>query len=393
MARRLAPLVPRVSTLSRDETTMEMPNAVAHESREAASPSTSAARVLKATATFWLSEAGRKTALLRGQDARARQDITIDVSIARLHLVSVDAAGVARLKLRPRYERDKDQEIVCIDAAPTYDTPPTLDQLLADAARNFELGGLYEGMRRAVRDQRDEAERDLRDRFTQAFLADPTQRALPHPAPSPTRCFVLIDGRRRLFDSTKDEGIAREVPREAHKRFRADLRARREKNQQAGAAQRALHDAKREAIAIWIEAHGTPDQQARQRAGVLPFHEAIDAMTDVVFAPLRPRPLYERNGAADLQRHLRATLPAYADVMIAPSDLSVSSSDATTATRAQWALLEELRAAIPSATVTLRAHRLSWRRDSRAPSLAIFSVSVIVKEGLFTLRREFTAPD
>lgn len=372
---------------------MEMPNAVAHEPPPAASHPGLAARVLKATATFWLSEAGRKTALLRGQDAQARQDIAVEVPIGRLHLVSVDAAGVARLKLRPRYERDKSQEIVCIDAAPTYDTPPILDQLLADAARNFELGGLYEGMRRALREQRDEEERDLRTRFTQAFLADLTQRALPHPAPSPTRCFVLIDGRRRLFDATKDEGVARELPPEAHKRFRADLRARRQMNQQTGAAQRALHDAKRKAIAIWIAEHGTPDQQARQRAGVLPLHEAIEAMANVVFAALGKRPLYERNGAADLQRHLRATVPAYAEVTVAPSDLIVSSSDATSATCAQWALLEELRAAVPLATVTLRVHRLSWRRDSRAPSLVIYSVSVIVKEGLFTLRREFTAPD
>lgn len=371
---------------------MQIVNTATREPSELATATPLAARVLKATATYWLSEAGRKVALVHGQDARARQDVAIDVPMARLHLVAVDAHGLARLKLQPRYERDKDMEIVRVDAAPIYDTPPTIDQLLADAARNFELGGLYEGMRRVTREQRDERERDLRARVTQAFLADSTQRALPHPAPTPTRCYVLTDGRRRLFDSTKDEGVARELPPEAHKRFRADLRARRDRNQQASAAQRALHEAKVEALGVWIAARGTPDQQARQRAGVLPFHEGIEAMTDAAFARLGERPRYERNGAAELQRHLRAASPTYAEVTIDPRDLAVSSSEATSATAAQWALLEELRTAMPSATVTLRAHRLSWRRDSRAPSLTIFSVSVLVKDGLFTLRREFTAP-
>jgi hypothetical protein len=351
------------------------------------------ARTLPVTAIYWLSEEGRKAALLAGQDGRARQAITIDVPHARLHLVSVDAAGIARLKLRPRYERDVEQRIVRFDTAPTYDAPPTIEDLFAHAARNYELERLYGSERAAARMQRVDAERDLRARTAQAFLTDPSQRAIVHPAPTPARCYVLTEKGRRLFDTASDEGIARELPPEAHKRFRADLRARAEKNRQERAAQQALHESKKASIAIWIAEHGTADQRARQAAGVLPLDEAIEAFTDQVFAPAGARPRYVRDGVARLQQHLRTWSTTYADVTIAASDLVVASTEPATATQLQWTLMQELRTALRLATVRLRAHRLSWRRDDRAPALTVFSVAVTQKEGLFTLRREYAAPD
>lgn len=366
---------------------------VVHENTIPTTERSPAARTLAATATYWLSEAGRKAALLAGQDGRARQDIRLDIPVARLHLVSVDAHGVARLKLRPRYERDAAQRIVRIDLAPTFDVPPTLDDLFALAARNYELERIHESERTAARTQRLEAERELRTRVARAFLADPAQRALPHPAPSPTRCYVMTEHGRRLFDASADEGVARDLPPEAHRRFRADLRARAERNRQERAAQQALHQAKREAIAAWIAAHGTPDQQARQQAGVLPFAEAIEALTTHVFAAAGDRAQYQRDGAHRLQQHLRDSSPSYAETIIAPHDLVVTSTEAATASPAQWRFMEELRAALPLATVRLRTHRLSWRRDMRAPHLVVFSVSVTQKDGLFTLRREYAAPD
>lgn len=354
---------------------------------------TTVARTLPVTAIYWLSEEGRKAALLAGQDGRARQAITIEVPHARLHLVSVDAAGIARLKLRPRYERDTEQRIVRFDTAPTYDAPPTIEDLFAHAARNYELERLYGSERTAARMQRVDAERDLRVRAAQAFLNDPGQRAIVHPAPTPTRCYVLTEKGRRLFDTASDEGLARALPPEAHKRFRADLRARAEKNRQERAAQQALHESKKAAIAIWIAEHGTPDQRARQAAGVLPLDEAIEALTDQVFVPAGDRPRYVRDGVARLQQHLRTWSTTAADVTIAASDLVVASTEPATATQAQWTLMQELRTALPLATVRLRAHRLSWRQDERAPALTVFSVAVTQKEGLFTLRREYAAPD
>jgi hypothetical protein len=365
----------------------DMPSDASRESRA------TSARTLPVTAIYWLSENGRKAALLAGQDGRARQAITVDVPLARLHLVSVDAGGIARLKLRPRYERDAEQRIVRFDTAPAYDAPPTIEDLFSHAARNYELERLYESERTAARMQRVDAERELRARTAQAFLADPNQRAIVHPAPTPTRCYVLTEKGRRLFDTASDEGLARELPPEAHKRFRADLRVRAEKNRQERAAQQALHESKKAAIAIWIAEHGTPDQRARQAAGVLPLDEAIEALTDHVFASAGDRPRYLRDGVARLQQHLRRWSATYAEITIAASDLVVASTEPATATQAQWTLMEELRTALPLATLRLRAHRLSWRRDERAPALTVFSIAATQKEGLFTLRREYAAPD
>src|SRR3712207_4451965 len=76
------------------------------------SPTTSdAARALTVTATYQLSEEGRKASLLAGGDGRAVQQVTLQVPTNRLHLVSVDAQGVARLKLRPHYHLEGERVI------------------------------------------------------------------------------------------------------------------------------------------------------------------------------------------------------------------------------------------------------------------------------------------
>jgi len=352
----------------------------------------SAPHTLRVAAAYWLSEAGRKAALLAGQDGQARQTLTIDVPVARLHLVTVDERGVPRLKLQPRYERGAGDQIVRIASAPTYDSPPTLEELFAFAAHNYELERLYEAQGSAAKTQRAEAERELRARIAQAFLSDPAVRALPHPAPTPTRCFVLADRRRLLFDLNTDQGFARELPPEAHRRFRADLRARRERNQETHKAQLELHQEKRRAIAAWISASGTPDQQARLAAGVLPLDEAIEAMTEQAFAAASQYARYARDGAARLQTYLRQHA-GYGDATVTSGDLIVTTAPAATATQGQWNTLQELRGALPDATVFLRTHRLAWRRDPRAPTLTLHSAVAVQRSGLFTLRREYAAPD
>jgi hypothetical protein len=128
-----------------------------------------ASRTLAATATYLLSEEGRKASLLSGGDGRAVQELTIDVPASRLHLVSVDADGVARLKLRPRYQRDGERGVIRVDAPPMYDAPPTLDELFREAARNHQLEEAYHQARRAARTKRRDGERGRRARIAQAF--------------------------------------------------------------------------------------------------------------------------------------------------------------------------------------------------------------------------------
>jgi hypothetical protein len=345
------------------------------------------ARTLRVTAMYLLSETGRKASLLDGGDGRAEQVMDVAVPSHRLHLVTVDGEGHARLKLRPRYDVRPDGRVMQINASPVYDRPPTLDDLFLSAARNHELERAYlaqGGRRGRPRD----AQRDLRAQLAQAFLHDPTQRALLHPPPSAKRCHLLSVNGRMWFDADRDEPPARDVPAEAHRRFRADERARRERNLEERARRLALHEEKKRFIAEWIATRGARDQQERQAAGLLPMPEAIEAIADEAFGPLREWPRYVRNGPEALQAHLRH-YPKYENVLVAEVDVAVADSDATTATREQWARAQEARSSLLDATVTLRSHRLIWRRDPTAPSLLLHGLLVVRTVGPLVLRREF----
>ena len=141
-----------------------------------------------------------------------------------------------------------------------------------------------------------------------AFLADPTRRALAHPTPSPKRCLVETEDGRIFFDANADPAPAKDVPAEAHRRFRDDLRVTREQNLKTRAEQLAQHEEKKKFAADWIAAHGTPDQQVRQAAGVLSIEEAIDAMTDYAFGPLADRPRYVPDGVSRIQEALKGRI-------------------------------------------------------------------------------------
>ena len=220
-------------------------------------------RALRVTVTYQLSEQGRKASLLAGGDGRAVQQITVTVPAARLHLVSVDPKGVARLKLRPSFELDAQQRVIIKDTPPTYDAPPTPDDLFREAARNHQLERAYHLERSAEKAKHREVDVDLRTEVARAFLNDRTQRAVERPTPAPTHCFLVAESGRRLrFDVRLDEGSARDVPPEAYRRFTADLRARRERGRQQRCMDATQYDGKRQFIAEWIRTHGTSDQQA-----------------------------------------------------------------------------------------------------------------------------------
>jgi len=354
-----------------------------------APPGADTATALAVTVTYLLSEEGRKASLLAGGDGRARQDLTVHVPAHRLHLVTVDLEGVARLKLRPRYEQlDGEPRVRRIDEPPTYDTPPAIEDLFRDAARNHQLERAYETQRRAEKERRRDAGRERREQVAQAFLADHTQRALVHPAPTPKRCYIGTQTGRILFDVSTDVGGARDIPPEAHRRFRADLRARRDRNLEERAAQLALHEEKKRVIAAWVAAHGTPDQQAREAAGVLPMDEAIEAMTGQAFAALGNRPPYVHDGIERLQAYL-SRFPEHAGVALTREDLLVTSANVDRMTAAQFSLVQEVRALMPEATVTLRRHTLAWKRNSRIALPPVFGILVTQRVEPFTFRREY----
>jgi hypothetical protein len=357
-------------------------------------PSTAASsepRTLRVQAIYTLSESGRKASLLVGGNGRADQTIDLDVPGNRLHLVTVDADGHARLKLRPRYDTKPDGRIARIDASPVYDTLPSIDDLFLAAAKNHELERAYT-TRGSRRERQRQDQRELRSRLAEQFLLCPEMRAAVHPPPSKTRCYLIAETGRILFDADRDDPPARGVPEEAHRRFRADERVRREQNLGEHTRRLALHEEKKRFIAEWIAANGSQDQRERQAVGLLPVTEAVEAIANEAFAPLQQWPRYERNGAAVLQAHLRQ-YPQYKDAIVAEQNLAVTDVNASEATASQWQAVQRAKALLPEATVTLRAHRLTWRADVNAPTATVYGLLLVVNSGPVTVRREFSVPD
>lgn len=355
-------------------------------------PSTEGARTLTVAADYRLSQAGQKAALLTGDDGRAEQHVTLAVPATRLHLVRVTARGMAHLKLRPQFRLNAEQRIVRVNARPVYDHPPTLDELLQDAARNHELEHAFYGQQATTNTGRREAHLQWLEETAQEFLADPTRRAILHPAPTARQCAIQTTKGLVHFDVHRNAGVARQVPPDALRRFQNDRRIR-----QGQAVIQCEHDVavqaeRREAMEAWILAHGTPDQRERLAAGVLPRSEWLAAVADIAFAPVAGLPIYDANGARCLQAFLRER-PAFASAVVTHDDLVVATKPLAAATPVQWAWFQHMRRAFPHADVKLRERELSWSRDRQAPHHRSVAIVVTIREGVIKLRREFAVPD
>jgi hypothetical protein len=357
------------------------------------SPATERNRALRVSATYALSEEGRKASLLSGGDGRAVQQVTLSVPAERLHLVKVDEKGVARLKLRPRFELDAEQQVRVTDALPTYDVPPTPDDLFRDAARNHQLERAYQAERAAERLKQRESDSDLRAAVAREFLADPARRPAERPRPTPAHCFLILEGGRRLrFDVSLDAGLAREVPVEAYRRVQRDRQAERERRRQQWSSDLAVHDEKKRFTAAWVAEHGTPDQKTRHAARVLPAEEVVQAIADKAFAVLGERPRYIGIDYVRLQAHVRG-FPAHRNAVLTPTDVTVTVANAAGVTAEQWKVVELIKEILPDAEIVVRSHAVGWKGDPKLPALTAFGVRVTRKIGPFILKREYAAPD
>jgi hypothetical protein len=349
-------------------------------------------RTLTVNADYRLSEVGRKASLLNGGNGRAEQHVKIAVPLTRLHLVHVDGNGIARLKLRPQFKMADDHRVIKIKLAPVYDHPPTIDELFQDAARNHELERVYHTQGTTAHAAKREALNEWRNQVALEFLNDPNRRAVVYPPPSKRRCQVMTDRGPVHFDVKRDTGVARQVPLEAFRRFENDIRIRHGQGADQRSRNLARHAERVAMMREWIAVHGTADQRERLAAGVLPFQEFLDALTDLTFQPLSHLTPYRLDGVVRLQEQLRQ-LSRRADAVVAPNELSVVTRLLPTATARQWALATEIRHAIPGAQVQLRERSLAWTRDAHAPKLRIVSALVTVRVGVLLLRREFHVPD
>jgi hypothetical protein len=349
-------------------------------------------RTLPVVAIYHLSEEGRKASLLAGGDGRALQEVKVQVPTNRFHLVNVDADGQARLKLRPQYNVNQNQEIVRNDASPVFDHVPSVDDLLKHAARNHQLEGAFRAEQAERQRKRKETGFEAHQKLAEHFLADPALRAMEHPRPTTRKCFLATkSGRKVLFDAKRDMGIARQVPAEASRRFDRDYEVRREKNSEKRSRELALHVERDGFVAEWIAQHATPEQRDRHARGLLPVKEVVDVVADATFAVAKDKPQYVRNGVDQFQEYIRQ-FPQYASAVVTKDSLIIDSANAESASESQWALIRELQVLLPDARVTLRRQRLSWALDLNAPALTVFFVLVTQQVGPFLTRREFLAP-
>jgi hypothetical protein len=273
-----------------------------------------------------------------------------------------------------------------------YDAPPTVDELYRAAAKNHELEAAYHAQRTALKAKRTDDDRVRRQSLAETFFADKALRAASHPPPTPKTCYVVTDRGGVLFDVSTDQGLAKDVPPEAHRRFRADQRAYQEKVRQDQIAQAALHEEKKRFIAEWIAANGTEEEKARHAAGVLPMAEAVARITDHVFAPVGTRSVYVHDGAQRLQDFIRQITGDTA-VVVTPADVVARSAHAVMASAEEWAAIREIQERLPEAHAVLRHHLLLSRRHQGVPSLVIIGALVTLKHGPFVLRREYIVSD
>ena len=354
-------------------------------------PPIEAARTLSVTADYRLSEAGRKASLLAGGDGRVEQRVKIAVPTTRLHLVHVDGNGVARLKLRPQFKLNPDQRIVKIKLAPVYDYPPTIDELFQDAARNHEFERTYHAQRAASQTTQRQTYDEWRNQVALNFLGDSNRRAVVYPAPTARRCQIMTERGAVHFDARRDPGALKQVPVEAFRRFDADIRMRHARGAEQRAQNEAVHVDKQEMMRAWVETHGSSDQRQRLHAGVFPFDEYLDAVTDETFRSLAHLELYRHDGVVRLQAHWRE-VGSQSQVVVTPGELTVTTRPLPTATPDQWALMQEIHAALGDANVQLRERSLGSRRHPDAPKLKLVTALVTTKVGPLLVRREFHVP-
>ena len=349
-------------------------------------------RTLSVTADYRLSEVGRKASLLNGGNGRAEQRVKVSVPLTRLHLVHVDANGVARLKLRPQFRMSADHRVIKVKLAPVYDHPPTIDELFQDSARNHELERAYHAQRTTAQAARRETLDEWRNQVALEFLGDPNRRAVVYPPPSKRRCQVMTDRGPVHFDAKRDMGVARQIPLEAFRRFDNDVRISHGRGADQRSRNLARHAQRQQMMHEWVAIHGSLDQRERLAAGVLPFEEFIEALTEITFRPLSHLTPYQTDGAARMQEQLRH-LPGHADVIVTASEVSVVTHLLPTASAIQWSLVNEIRSVIPGAQVQLRERSLAWTRDADAPKVRLVSTLVTTRVGPVLLRREYQVPD
>jgi hypothetical protein len=98
-------------------------------------------------------------------------------------------------------------------------------------------------------------------------------------------------------------------------------------------------------------------------------------MADIAFRALADRPRYAHDGVEQMRAHVQQWTGRTRH-HVTERDFVVFGHPVRTVTSRQWALLEEIRAAVPDAHMALHLRELIWRRDPayRAPFCALRAI-------------------
>jgi hypothetical protein len=115
-------------------------------------------------------------------------------------------------------------------------------------------------------------------------------------------------------------------------------------------------------------------------------------MANEAFCALADRPRYTHDGVERMLAHVEQWLGRKRS-KVTERDFVVFGHPVRTLNNRQWALLQEIRAAVPDVHAALHLREFIWRRDPGVPRLAQVTLVVTKKIGPMLLRREYLAPD
>ena len=157
-------------------------------------------------------------------------------------------------------------------------------------------------------------------------------------------------------------------------------KARQERHKAEEAAKLEAQRKKKEAIAEWVAAKGTPSQKERLAENLLPDEEIITAMRDEIFRPLDAFPRYQKIKASDVCTCDYGDYGEYCDC-------DFWAADKKEATEEEFRKMKQIRTLMPNAVVTLREHGgNSERCDNEFYRSGIL---VSVNTGAFQFSREY----
>lgn len=238
------------------------------------------------------------------------------------------------------------------------------------------------------------------DAACQAFIAAPVEKRLYVSRSSPIKIFGITTssfdfpygcdreaeiakrpGGQAALDEAKTGATRLNAEAE---RDHAEIVARNKATAEAKAkAEAEAADRKAAQIAAWVEAHGTENQKARHKDGLLPDNEIIDAIRSEAYTGLKGFPRYDKMKASDV---CEGYDDYDGDTHYHDVDFDVETADTLTAD--QYDRLQEIKKAAPKdATVEARIH--TGKCDECETEEARIGFMVRVKVGELDFSREY----